>query len=380
MTHNNDNLGFYAILGFGAGIYIFFKGFRQFRDYRLVADTPEMPIRSIPMGFVEIHGVAKGEHAVQSPVSHRPCLAYKVVIEQWKTDSQSRSASWHHHRTDVDGVNFYLTDAGGKVLVDPRKADLDLPQTARREAGSGGIASTGPGATEHELLQYVTQADAHWIGGLAARGLGSVGPLSDPAKEQKRQALMGAFQYAPGSPEFIRQMVTMMAPKMKQQIETMGPQTDPKKEQARQIAMQAFQHPVGSPEFLEGVRRAEEMAGEPGAARQLAAMMQANPQDPVGGLGMLHAASGRYRLTEYCLVPDGTYDVSGTCVENPNPRDEYDRNLITKGTNERVFLISSKTEKQVEAGLWKSALGKIFGGAALAIICLAILLAKLGLF
>jgi hypothetical protein len=45
-----------------------------------------------------------------------------------------------------------------------------------------------------------------------------------------------------------------------------------------------------------------------------------------------------------------------------------------------MFLISSKPEKQVKASLRNGALAKIFGGAALAIICLAIVLAKLGLF
>ncbi len=122
------------------------------------------------------------------------------------------------------------------------------------------------------------------------------------------------------------------------------------------------------------------MAGESDATRRLAAMMPANPQDPAASRGVFHSASGRHHLTEHCLVPDGSYDVSGTSVENPTPRDEYDRNLITKGINEKVFLISSKMEKQVEAGLRRRALGTIFGGAALSIICLAILLAKLGLF
>ena len=378
MTNGSDNLGFYAILGFGAGLYTFYKGFRQFRTYRLVADTPEIPIRSIPMGFVQIRGVAQGQQTVQSPVSHTPCLAYKVVIEQWRSDSEG-GASWHHHRTDVDGSAFYLSDAGGKVLVDPRKAEFDLPQTAQRKTGSGRSAA-GAGATEQELLQYVTQADVHWAGNLAQRGLEFVGPLGDPAMEEKRQTLMGAFQHMPGTPPFMVQMMITMAPKMKQQIESMGPQSDPKKEQARQTALEAFRHPPGSPEFMEGIQRALEMAGDADTARQFAAMMQPNPQDPAGGPAAFKAADGRYRLTEYCLVPGGSYDVSGTCVENPSPRDEYDRNLITKGTNEKVFLISSKPEKQVEAGLRKRALGMIFGGAALSIICLAILLAKLGLY
>jgi hypothetical protein len=375
MAQNDDKLTLYALLGFGAGLYFFFKGFRQFRNYRLIADTPEIPIRSIPMGFVQVHGQAEGEKTVQSPVSHTPCFTYQVVIEQWKTDSQSRSGSWHHHRTDVDGVNFYLKDAGGRVLISPQGADFDLPQSARREVGHAASVSSVAGATNEELLQYVSQADAHWIGSLAERGLKSVGPLADSSKEQTRQALLGTFSHTPGTPDFMRNMMTMMGPRMKQQIESMGPQSDPKKEQARQMALQAFQHPVGSPEFMAAIQQAEEMSGETGAAGRFSAMMGAGGQ---GAQGFFHAAGGRYRFTEFCIVPGGAYDISGTCVENPSPQDDHDRNMIVKGTNEKVFLISSKTEKQLESGLRNRALKMILGGAALSVICLAILLAKFG--
>jgi len=63
--------------------------------------------------------------------------------------------------------------------------------------------------------------------------------------EQERQTLMGAFQRTHGSPQSIRQTMTMMAPKMKQHLESMGPQSDVKTEQARLMMLEAFQHPPG---------------------------------------------------------------------------------------------------------------------------------------
>ena len=377
MAHD-DNLAGYAFLGFFGGLYIFFKGFRQYRNYLLIADTPEIPIRSVPMGFVQVYGNAQGEKTIPSPVSHTPCFAYKVVIDRWQTRSGNEGAGWRHHRTGLDGVEFYLADATGKVLVDARAADLDLPQTARCEAGQGASAAMGVAASQEELLKYVTQADAHWAGGLFERGLKFAGPLPDSAKEQQRQALMGVFQHTPGSPEFLRGMMTMVAPKMQQHLETLGPQSDPKHEEARQMMLQALQHPPGSPEFLEGVRHVEEMAGAPGATHKFDAILQAATGDPEASSHLFNAAAGRYRFTEYCLVP-AAYNISGTCVENPHPKDVNDRNMIVKGANEKEFLISCKTEKQVESGLRKRAVGMIVGGAALSVICLAILLAKLGL-
>ena len=90
-------------------------------------------------------------------------------------------------------------------------------------------------------------------------------------------------------------------------------------------------------------------------------------------------ATGHYRLTEYCLQPGQLYDITGTCAENPHPRDAYDRNLILEGTNEPTFLISYRSEKEVQSWLWKQSLWMILGGAALAVVCLAIVLGKLGL-
>jgi hypothetical protein len=186
---------------------------------------------------------------------------------------------------------------------------------------------------------------------------------------------VNAFQARLGSPEFMQRMMPMMAPMMKKRLEAMGPQADPKHEQARQMALEAFKLPPGSPEFLAAVQGAMAASGEsPQALAHFQAFLQ--PGNQHAGFG---AASGRYRFTEYCVVPGGAYDLTGTCTENPAPADEHDRNLIAKGRNEPTFLISSKTEKQLESSLRWRAAGKIFGGAALCLLCAAIILGKLGL-
>ncbi len=70
--------------------------------------------------------------------------------------------------------------------------------------------------------------------------------------EQRRQNLKDVFQHPPGTPEFLRGVMTVMGPRMKRHLESMGPQSDPKKEEARQTMLQALQHPPGSKEYLEG--------------------------------------------------------------------------------------------------------------------------------
>jgi hypothetical protein len=75
----------------------------------------------------------------------------------------------------------------------------------------------------------------------------------------------------------------------------------------------------------------------------------------------------KLRFTEYCLIADRDCNVLGTCTENPSPKDEHDRNLIMKGQNEKAFLVTTKTEGQIEKSLHRKALVLIFLGAALMI-------------
>ena len=130
-------------VGFGAGLYYFYKGFRVFREYRVLMDTPEVPIRSCAMGLVEIHGKATETPAIPSPVTRTPCYFYKVDIERWVTDKNG--GHWSHVVTDADGPKFYIADKTGKVLVDAHSAEFDLIQTGRVETrgglGMGGLLS-----------------------------------------------------------------------------------------------------------------------------------------------------------------------------------------------------------------------------------------------
>src|SRR5438477_10462903 len=163
MSRQNWQLDALLMLGFGAGLYTFFKGFRIYREYRVLEDTPEVPIRSVAMGLVHVHGTATGGVTLTAPVTHSPCFFYKVNIEKWERD-RNRSG-WRPYRTDTNAVRFYLEDSAGKVLVDSRGAEYDLVRSAKREiggfslwgllAGRGNPAASGSEATEQELRDYV---------------------------------------------------------------------------------------------------------------------------------------------------------------------------------------------------------------------------------
>jgi hypothetical protein len=379
MSSRNDPF-VYAVIGFCGGLYYFYKGFRTFREYRVVGDTPEMPIRSIPMGLVRVHGKAQGSDLVSGPVSHAPCFFYKVDIEKWHQDN--RGGHWANYRTDADGVNFYLQDASGKVLLDAHNAEYDLVQSARLEIGRGSFLGASGGANESELRGYITAVTTKKISTFVERRLNPQRKGLDAENEKRRQAALEMFKHPVGSAEFLEQVLAAQGPKLQQQLTDLGPQSNPQKEQARIAMLEAYKYPTGSPQFRENMQRAITAVGAPGSPlAAVAAMMTTRLQAGSGGsYSGFPAASGRFRLTESCIVPEHWYDVTGTCTENPSPQDQHDRNLIMKGNNEPTFLISFRTAKEVESRLRRRAAAQIFGGAGVSIACLAYILYRLHMF
>lgn len=237
-------MGIFVFIGFAGGLYSFIRGLIMFREFRVLEDTPEIPIQSIAMGLTHVHGKSEGEQTVPGPVSKRPCYFYEVEIEIWATDSHGRNGQWAYYATHADGVRFYLADATGKVLVDAHGAELDLSLSDSVK----GVTTTHRGAKiwrpdDKELGAYIERAK-------------------------------------PGTPP------------------------------------------------------------------------------------------GQYRVRECAIMPKGSYDMIGTCVENPQAKREDDRNLIVKGQNEKTFMISERTEKEVEQNMRKSVKRYISWGAAVAIVCL----------
>ncbi len=114
--------------GFGAGLYFFYKGWRIFREYHVLIDTPEAPISGVAMGLVAIHGQAKIDQPVLSPVTRTPCCFYIVDIFAY-VKNKGGTGYFVHCATDADGPKFYLQDASGRVLVDAHHVEHDLQPT-----------------------------------------------------------------------------------------------------------------------------------------------------------------------------------------------------------------------------------------------------------
>ena len=99
------------LLGFGAGLGLFANGFWNYRKLRVIEDTPRIPVRSIPMGLVRVHGKVTGSFLLTSPVTRTPCYYYHVRLERW--DSTGKSPGWAIVHTENGPAHFLCRRRNG---------------------------------------------------------------------------------------------------------------------------------------------------------------------------------------------------------------------------------------------------------------------------
>lgn len=123
------------MLGILSGIYLFVRGFLLLRRRKLILNTPVSKVRSAPMGLVEISGLAVGPYTITAPITARPCYFHRTVAWEWKR--RGRSSTWVKVAAECNHVPFFIDDNTGKVMVDPRSAELDLHRDFQQEFCDG---------------------------------------------------------------------------------------------------------------------------------------------------------------------------------------------------------------------------------------------------
>lgn len=114
-----------AVIAAALALFALWRFFVRLRRERLVADTPEVRIRSAAQGYVKVSGVAQpaGTAPLASPLTSRPCVWWSYEIAHQEHDSKGRR-NWSVQESAASVDLFVLTDADAQCLVGPVRAEI----------------------------------------------------------------------------------------------------------------------------------------------------------------------------------------------------------------------------------------------------------------
>ena len=108
-------LEFWAAIGAGLGVFLFFRGFSMLRYKRIILNTPFSKIRSASMGLVEISGMAHGPQTIPAGITGDPCYYYRAIA--WQLKQSGKNQEWKRVADESLYVPFFVEDPTGRMLI-----------------------------------------------------------------------------------------------------------------------------------------------------------------------------------------------------------------------------------------------------------------------
>jgi hypothetical protein len=353
--------------GFCAGIGLFIYGFKLLQRRRLILDTPFSKIRSAAMGLVEISGLAVGPYTMIAPITARPCYYYRALV--WEYKQSGKNKQWVKVVGECMHLPFFVDDNTGRVLIDPRGADLDLhcdfeeqfcdsfftvkdsaPDNVRQFLGRHGIVTNN----KIKVQEYCIKPK---------NSLFILGTLSDnPGLEVGPQPVRDEDSISTGGMSFSLGSISLNS------VFSSSARGGDDSGLASEVTWPA-RHREDSPQKL--VRLTAE--GAPKSTAEMsqqqkiaAALVKAGISSPAAWTAAGVSAGGPDAAVQTVAdTAGGSGEQAQTGAFDPHPPD-----VLMKGGNNKTFLISWRSQQEVARSLgWKCAL-MIWGGPALALVSL----------
>jgi hypothetical protein len=135
LAYSSDRPELLAPAALFAGIILFIHSFELIKRKRIIENCPTSNVHTMPMGEVEVNGIAEQRYALRSPHSHTKCVYYSYKTYYRNTVTGSGGKRTLREWGTSGRVPFYLKGEKGRVLVDPEGAILRLGYS-RREDGT----------------------------------------------------------------------------------------------------------------------------------------------------------------------------------------------------------------------------------------------------
>jgi hypothetical protein len=365
----------YAVVGAFAGVYLFYHGFRILLRKRLIENTPTSKIRSASMGLVEVNGLATGPYTINAPLSGVPCYLHRTVAWEWRRDG--RSGSWVKAADETLHVPFFLDDNTGRVLVDPRGAEMEIHRDFCHEFSPSLFSSDVglPGNVASFLSRYGVNSDhkikveeycikpknaLFVLGTLAENHSPASATLTrtDAASAHKPSfRLSGLYLHAPSETGF-----------------TMGAGFEMSSAGLNKSA------PKLNSAQRENLAAAMMKAGITNPAAWAAAGIDGNESSSLSHSSSSSSSSSSLSSPSGSVAVGSAAAAVATAPEK-TPEPQYDLRppvVLMRGVHNPAFFISWQSQREVVRSLgWKSA-AMIWGGPALTLACVYFLAAQLG--
>jgi hypothetical protein len=358
----------WSVIGLCAGIYIFFNGFRILQRRKLILNTPVSKIRSASMGMVELSGLAVGPYTLIAPITQRPSYYYRTIVWEWKR--QGRSSKWVKVAAECMHVPFFLDDNTGKVMVDPRSAELDLHRDFQQEFCDSFFSFKGEAPPNvHSFLSRhgimtnnkikveefcIKPKNSLFLLGTLDENPGlELTPQAIPDEEHHTLTFEKALWFNPAQSELGKTALSF--------VTGGSTHTDASLAASTQVVRLTPETPSTK---LADMSQQQKIA---------AALQKAGVVNPGAWAAAGVTSSGVTSLTT-TASPDLISSTTGSAAKADtfDPRPPI---VLMKGKNNPTFLISWRSQREIASSLgWKCTL-MIWGGPALTLLCLYLLLA-----
>jgi hypothetical protein len=371
-SSSSGELLIWCVIGFCAGIGLFLYGFRLLQRRRLILDTPFSKIRSASLGMVEVSGLAAGPYTIVAPITAKPCYYYRTIVWEWKRTGKNHQ--WVKIAAECMHLPFFVDDNTGRVLVDPRGADLDLHCDFQQEFCDSYFTTKQP--VPDNVLRFLVRKrmvtnnkikveefcikpkNALFVLGTLAENPGlevAPTPIRDTADPSHTISInfgssvsgamsLGSRDFDAGS--LIDRMMGQNVPSSDARVQVIrlssepGPASSSDMSQQQKISAALLRAGISNPEAWS-------------AAELGAPAVQVNEDPAVAGATNVNGSDAGAAKSGF---------------------DSHPPVVLMKGTNNKTFLISWRSQQDIARSLgWKCTL-MIWGGPALALLSLYILL------
>lgn len=389
---------FWSVIGFCAGIGLFFYGFRLLQRRRLILDTPLSKIRSASMGMVEISGLAVGPYTMIAPITARPCYYYRTLV--WEYKQSGKNKQWVKVAGECMHVPFFVDDNTGHMLIDPRGADLDLhrdfeeqycdsffttkepaPGNVRSFLARHGVATNNRIKVEEYCIK---PKNSLFILGTLAENPGievSPQPVRDaePASSFTAQGFslsINSFSFSGSSDEEVfqtgspSQVFATQREVRSHEVIRLSPGNGPTRTadmtQQQKVAAALLKAGISNPAAW-----AAGGVSTPGGV-QVMTTEEATPSSGANGDSNSSVISPSIS-SSISSATSSTISSTGSSTQ-ASGFETHPPVVLMKGTNNKTFLISWRSQQEVARSLgWKCTL-MIWGGPMLALLCLYLFL------